>query len=302
MALVTYVVEGGIGKQVAFTSLLPKLAEKNGEPVQIHTPYVDVYANNPHVKMAFDMGSIMLDDPRILASDDIVYVEPYKSLFVRGKDHLLKSYCDLLGVEFSTDMTPEVYTDHLADTASKWLSDVGVTGDYIMVQLTGGQSPIGFNPANPYTSSNIARNYPPYFANMLVAMLKEKYPDVAIIDCTLPNEAAYPQAIKCDMPWPVVYELSKGSSGFISIDSCLQHFCAGTGVSGVVVWGNTRWNQFGWSHNQNLSYAMKHANDFTPVDINDPRNIMITPDVLVQFFDEHIMGKPFSVPSVPHND
>ena len=66
MSLDTYVVEGGIGKCVMFTALLPKLAERAGEPVQIVTPYVDVFRDNPLVKMCFDESSIPLDDPRIL--------------------------------------------------------------------------------------------------------------------------------------------------------------------------------------------------------------------------------------------
>ena len=71
MSLDTYVVEGGIGKCVMFTSLLPKLAERAGGPVQIVTPYIDVFRDNPLVKMCYDESSIPMDDPRILESDNI---------------------------------------------------------------------------------------------------------------------------------------------------------------------------------------------------------------------------------------
>ena len=54
----TYVIEGGIGKCTAFTALIPKLAEKAGEPIQIWTPYVDCYAYNPKVAMAFEQQTI----------------------------------------------------------------------------------------------------------------------------------------------------------------------------------------------------------------------------------------------------
>ncbi len=43
----TYVVEGGIGKCTAFTALVPKLAEKSGQKVQVYTPYIDCFAYNP---------------------------------------------------------------------------------------------------------------------------------------------------------------------------------------------------------------------------------------------------------------
>jgi hypothetical protein len=45
----TYVVEGGIGKCTAFTALIPKLKQKS--EVQIYTPYIGCFANNPDVKL-----------------------------------------------------------------------------------------------------------------------------------------------------------------------------------------------------------------------------------------------------------
>ena len=48
----TYVIEGGIGKCTAFTALIPKLAEKAGQPIQIYTPYIDCFAFNPVASIA----------------------------------------------------------------------------------------------------------------------------------------------------------------------------------------------------------------------------------------------------------
>jgi hypothetical protein len=62
----TYVIEGGIGKCTAFTALIPKLADKAGEGIQIYTPYIDVFAFNPDVAMAYEQ-SLPLNDPRIMA-------------------------------------------------------------------------------------------------------------------------------------------------------------------------------------------------------------------------------------------
>jgi hypothetical protein len=45
----TYVVEGGIGKCTAFSALIPKLKQKS--EVQIYTPYIQCFANNPDVKL-----------------------------------------------------------------------------------------------------------------------------------------------------------------------------------------------------------------------------------------------------------
>ena len=68
----TYVVEGGVGKCTAFTALLPKLKKKS--EVQVYTPYIDCFAGNPDVKLALEQ-TIPLQDPRIMASDNIFYCE-----------------------------------------------------------------------------------------------------------------------------------------------------------------------------------------------------------------------------------
>jgi hypothetical protein len=43
----TYVVEGGVGKCTAFSALIPELRKKS--EVQIYTPYIGCFANNPDV-------------------------------------------------------------------------------------------------------------------------------------------------------------------------------------------------------------------------------------------------------------
>jgi hypothetical protein len=292
MSLDTYIVEGGIGKCVCFTALLPKLAEKAGGPVQILTPYIDVFANNPLVKMVFDQGSIPLDDPRILASDNIYYSEPYKSNFVKGEEHLLQSYSRLHGIKFDVNMRPKMYTDHIKQVAADWKKSVGITGPYIMVQFSGGQTPIGWAPNNQYTSSNPGRNYHPYFAQGIINALKEKYPDHTIIDATLPNEQAYVNTIKCDQKFTVLHELLKGAKGFIGIDSCLQHFAASTGTPGIVIWGNTRWTQFGWMHHKNMSFHDKNRfNTWYKMDVSDPRNLMVDPQHVLETYVNYIHGR-----------
>ena len=104
----TYVVEGGVGKCTAFTALVPKL--KKISDVQIHTPYIHAFAGNPNVKMAYE-ATINLQDPRIQASDNIYYSEPYKSNFQFGKEHIIESYCREHKVEYDPKMVPKLYTE-----------------------------------------------------------------------------------------------------------------------------------------------------------------------------------------------
>lgn len=292
MAKNTYIVEGGVGKCVSFTSIIPKLVEKDGGPIKVVSPHYQVFANNPDVEMVFDQASIFLDDPRIVESDNIIYCEPYKSNFVKGDEHILQSYCKLLGVEFDVSMKPKLYTDRVKPDALEWLESVGVKGKFMLVQFSGGQATMSYAPGVEYNSNNPGKNYPPFFAQMIINTLKDQFPDMAIIDATLPNEPGYVGTIKCDQHWTLIVELLKMSEGFISMDSSLQHFAAAVNVPGVVVWGNTRWTQYGWMHHKNMSYFDKNKyNTYYKMEPNDPRNIMVDPNDVYSTFVNLTKGK-----------
>jgi ADP-heptose:LPS heptosyltransferase len=276
----TYVVEGGVGKCTAFTALIPKLKQKS--ELQIYTPYIDCFAGNPDVKLALEQ-TLPIQDPRIMASDNIHYCEPYKSNFQFGKQHIIESYCEHHGVEYDKSMRPKLYTEQHKDSVDKWLKDNKID-KYILIQFSGGQPKAGFNVNNQYTNINPNRNYQPFLAQQVVNMLLEEYKDTVIIDCTLPNEPGYQNTIKCDLHWAQIHELLKGSEGFVSIDSCLQHFSASTGTPGVVIWGSTRWTQFGYSHNKNLHFHMENKWEESKFIDSDPRNNMVEPKIVIDKF------------------
>jgi len=287
----TYVVEGGVGKCVAFTSLIPKLRKKS--EVQIYTPYIDCFAGNPNVKLALE-ETLPLQDPRIMASDNIYYSEPYKSNFQFGKQHLIESYCELHNVEFDKFMKPKIYTDRHKDSVKEWL-DKNEIKKYILIQLSGGQSKWNYADNVQYQNINPNRNYQPFLAQQLVNMLLEEYKDTTIINCVLPNEPHYQGTIRCDLHWSQIHEMLKGSEGFISIDSCLNHFSASAKKHGVVIWGSTRWTQFGYSHNKNLQFHMTDKWIEEKFIDNDPRNNMVEPKLIIDEFKKLDTNKPVAL-------
>jgi len=276
----TYIVEGGVGKCVAFTSLISKLRKKS--EIQIYTPYIDCFAGNPDVKLALE-ETLPLQDPRIMASDNIYYSEPYKSNFQFGKQHLIESYCKLHNVDFDKSMKPKIYTDRHKDSVKEWL-DKNEIKKYILIQLSGGQSKWNYADGVQYQNINPNRNYQPFLAQQLVNMLLEEYKDTTIINCVLPNEPHYQGTIRCDLHWSQIHEMLKGSEGFISIDSCLNHFSASAEKHGVVIWGSTRWTQFGYSHNKNLQFHMTDKWIEEKFIDNDPRNNMVEPKLIIDEF------------------
>lgn len=285
----SHIVEGGIGKSVAFTAMVKGLAKKAGQPIQMFSGYPEVFGGNPDVSLSLPAGQIM--DPRIMSSDDIFFVEPYKTTFQKGEMHLLESYCALYGLEYDRTMRPVLYTDYQRKHVNQWLSDRNISPKkLILVQFTGSQSPIGLNPQGQYIGSNMDKNYPYYLAQGMINYLKRKYPDYTILDCSLPNEPYYTDTIKCDLSWQVLPELLKKAKGFIAIDSCLMHMAAATKTPGVCLWGNTKWTQFGYTCHYNMTAMTENNfNSYEPVDVHDPRNIMVDPSAAVEVFDKHII-------------
>lgn len=281
----TYIVEGGIGKCVAFSALIEKLAERDGGQVQIHTPWHEVFGGNPKVKWVFDGNSVPLTDSRILESDEIVYCEPYKSNFVKGQEHLIESYCKLLGVEYSEDMKPKLYTDHAKGGAEEVLKNAELNGKYMLVQFTGGQPAMNAYAGQQYMSGDPGRNYPYYLAQQVINGLRESNPDVTIINYSLPNEPSYEGTVRLEASFPVWHEIVKNAEGFIAIDSSLNHLATAAGCRGVTIWGSTRWNQFGYKENVNVNFHGQDTWDESSFDGMDPRNVMVDPQLVVQLYN-----------------
>jgi ADP-heptose:LPS heptosyltransferase len=188
-------------------------------------------------------------------------------------------------------MKPKIYTEQYKEKVAEWLK-VNKIGKYILIQLSGGQAQMGFNPNNQYTNINPNRNYPNFLAQQVVNMLREEYPDTSIINCVLPNEPHYQGTIRCDLHWTHLHEMLKNAEGFIAIDSCLNHFSASAEKHGVVIWGSTRWTQFGYSHNKNLQFHMKDDWDETKYLESDPRNVMVEPKLILDEFKKLDKTKP----------
>jgi ADP-heptose:LPS heptosyltransferase len=229
--------------------------------------------------MAYE-STIPLQDPRIMASDNIYYCEPYKSNFQFGKQHIIESYCEHHGVKYNSSMRPKLYTDQHKESVDKWLKDNEI-GKYIMIQFSGGQPKWNYGDNVQYQNINPNRNYQPFLAQQVVNMLLEEYKDTTIINCVLPNEPHYRGTIRCDLHFAQIHEMLKGAEGFVSIDSCLQHFSASAEKNGVVIWGSTRWTQFGYSHNKNLHFHMGKKWDESKFIDSDPRNNMVDCKIIV---------------------
>ena len=132
--------------------------------------------------------------------------------------------------------------------------------DFIIVQFTGGQSPLTQAPNGdwskvPYDYMNepLKRHYPVEKATEFCKLYHEKHPKTAIVNFGLPNEPCpdLPYIVKTVVPYLAWYELAKFAKEIVCIDSSLQHLTAGL-VKTTVIWGHSKPENFGYSFNKNI--------------------------------------------------
>jgi len=288
----TYNVEGGIGKHIMFTSLIPALVRKSGVgAINIVSPYPDVYVGIPGVQGVFTPDAVGTEDLRRVTTD-LIYSEPYKGNFsLYGDKHLLEYWANELGVEYSPDnlpqlpVIPEDLTKHAESIAEELV-------DFILVQFTGGQSPVDFNPKESQYHTGLMheqRNYPIPFVNVLLQKIHAKYPDLAIVDYSLPNEhPKFPHTTQLELPSIAYNILAKHAKAIICIDSSLCHMAAANNKPAIALYGGIPAWQFGWKIHTNLTNFKGKIQEFNPF---DPYYISIDSNTIIAELDKQLQSK-----------
>lgn len=266
-------IEGGLGKNVMFTALVPELKKKY-EEIYIVSPYFDVFKACSGVTDAFQFGAGTLYQELVLDPDmDVLWKEPYSNQkFIKKECHLFEAWAEELGIKLEKpgmDYKPNLdriaeefpQLSKLAEEKAKEL------GKFIIVQFCGGQSPLGPQqdqngnpiPFNDHQEA-IKRNY--YKGQKLVDLLHKEYPEHKILHFALPNEPAYEGAEKIQVPYLTYSLLAEKADKIICTDSSLQHLSTGHCKDITVLWGETRPEHFGYSCNRNI--GAKHVLNSQP--------------------------------------
>jgi hypothetical protein len=260
-------IAGGVGKHIAFTSLLPLLKNKY-EKIYVSTAYPDLYYGNPYINeinpridKSFYKNIILKDSTKIVMTDPYDY-EP----FIKKEIHLLQAWANLCDIKIDNPMNlkTELYmNENEKFTVDKVVNEIReMTKDkFIMIQLNGGQSPHNFEQQGreefSFFNEGSKRHYPFDYYVELVKKLKDKYPDHTILRYGLMNEPIpYEIGKMVATMQPAVhyknyYWLSKYAEHIICIDSSLQLITSGV-KSSIVIWGDTKPEHFGYSIHKNL--------------------------------------------------
>lgn len=258
-------VDGGLGKNVMLTALMPIVASKYDE-IYVISPYVDVWKACSYVTAVFEPGPqcATLYQELVLSDDcDVLWKEPYSNnRFIKKQCHMLEAWFTEAGIDIPEDiaeLTPcldNVYSE-FPQVAKLVAQKVSELGPFIMVQFCGGQSPL--SPQQDQQGNLIQyddhqefikRNY--YKGQELIDALKAEYPDHKIVHFALPNEPTYEGAEKLNLPYIAYPMLADKAAKVVCTDSSLQHLVTGRCKDVTVIWGETAPVHFGWKCNKNI--------------------------------------------------
>jgi len=240
-----YILLGGIGKNICFTSCINHLGKIN-----IMSPWSKVFKNHPNVNFCYDLEfNPIIDNTNFLNKfSNVILVEPYDPYFLKNKIHLIKNFRRLCDVNTEEDIYNEIYfTEQEEDEIQNIVSTLE---DYVLVQFIGsdeGQCETDF-----VGTRGLIKKQAQKIVDILNFDLKLNVLNVFSTDDLLSNTA---KIKKTKLDYMNYAHLLKYAKGFIGIDSSLNHMSANKfcDTKGVVLWNDENViERFSYNKNINL--------------------------------------------------
>jgi hypothetical protein len=242
---VVWHIEGGLGKNIAATSLVSDVSKRYSDRKLIMVvSYPEIFLNNPMIHRVYRVGmtSYFYDD-YIKDKDTIVFRhEPYfQSDHIMKKKHLINNWCDLLDIKY-TGQIPQLYPNAVQkNLVHSFMREKPI----LLIQTNGGS----LNNDLPYSWT---RDMPFYIANAAAEKFSATH---HIIQVTRPNTPGIPGAETFFQPMTNFeqFSLLAASEKRLLIDSSLQHAAAGMGLNSTVLWIGTSPINFGYNMHTNIT-------------------------------------------------
>jgi signal peptidase I len=252
-------IEGGLGKNVAATSLLQSLSEKyNDRKVIVVASYPDIFINNPYIYRVYRVNNTnYFYDDFIKDKDTIVFKhEPYfENNHIHKRKHLIENWCNLLGIDYENQSPLITYNLVQQRNALKWQRKKPI----LILQTNGG-------PINSEIHYSWTRDIP---YDISLQILEKYQNDYHIIQICKPSSRKLPnvEVIDYDITNMDLFSILLVSEKRILIDSCLQHAAAGMNLPSSVLWIGTSPKVFGYTIHKNITANLptnrtKHPNSY----------------------------------------
>jgi hypothetical protein len=238
-------IQGGLGKNIAATSLLTSLKEKyEDRKIVVVASYPEVFLNHSSVYRVYKLGNTQyFYDDYIKDKDTIIFrQEPYyQTNHILKKSHLIENWCDLLGIEY-TNQTPSISLNlPQKRSITKWQREKPI----LVIQTNGG-------PLNSAQAYSWTRDIPFDISQSLVKGFEKTH---HIIQICKPSSRQLTgvEVVNGELSANDLFSILLASDKRILIDSCLQHAAAALNLKSNVIWVGTSPNNFGYDIHNNIT-------------------------------------------------
>ena len=237
-------IEGGLGKNIAATSLMESLSQKyHDRKLIIVASYPEIFLNNPHIYRVYRVGYTQyFYDDYIKDKNSIIFRHEayYETNHIYKRKHLIENWCSLMDIEYD-NQTPKI---HLNFTQKRNIFKWERQKPILVIQTNGGL----FTSETEYSWTRDL----PYQLSLSIV---EKFRDTHhIIQICKKNSKKIPnvEVIDYEVSPMDLFGLLLYSDKRVLIDSCLQHAAAAMDLPSNVFWIGTSAKNFGYSIHKNI--------------------------------------------------
>ena len=238
-------IEGGLGKNIAATALLPDIAKQyKTRKIVVVASYPEVFLNHPDVYRVYRVGmTAYFYEDYILNKDTLVFRhEPYfQTGHILKQKHLVQNWAELLGVTYKKQL-PNLHLNMMQKRLPNiWQRQKPI----LLIQTNGG---LFQGQALDYAWT---RDMPIELANYIVDKIGKEY---HIIQITRENSPQIPgvEVVNYPMSNMELFGLVAASKKRFLIDSCLQHAAAALNLPSTIFWVGTSPENFGYEMHTNI--------------------------------------------------
>lgn len=245
---IIFQINGGIGKCIAATAVCEIIKKKYPDSkLIVISGYSDVFLNNPHVDRAYNYGGMSYFYEEFIEDKEIIVFahDPYLvAEHIQHRVHLLKTWCELFGLEYNGEM-PKLY---LTDRERKFFGNKYISEKPVLILHPNGG-------AQTDLKYSWARDLP---ERVILSVIDEFKNDYNIVHIKRDDQLKYPNTFEVSDSIRGLAVLIQMSEKRLLIDSFSQHAAAAMGKPSTVCWIVNKPNVFGYNMHHNII-----SNDFT---------------------------------------
>lgn len=245
-------IEGGLGKNIAFTALINGINKKfSDRKLILVCSYPQIFLYHPGIYRVYGIGNTPYFYDNYIKDRDTIILkqEPYNhTLHIKQEQSLIKSWYEVFGMEYEGQQ-PNLYSNYrmLEIAKEKWYKDKPI----LVLQTNGGPHYQNTDSYNPYNIKSWSRDIPTFVSENIINYFSKTHHIYQICkskENVLPNtDPIFDQINNFELICLLLL-----SDKRILIDSFLQHASAALKLPSVVLWNGTSPKVYGYEMHKNI--------------------------------------------------